>query len=133
MNKSKEAGPSRERCAHRRQRGSCRRHTLCPVLIKETGLQGFPGGPVVKNLPASSEDVGSIPGSGGPQMPWGNKARAPQLLSPSPCPKTGEWPPLATAGESPGVAAKTQCSQKQSRRSSKLPKVRFGENFMGRR
>ena len=51
----------------------------------------------------------------------------------SPCPETREWPPLAAAGESPGVAAKTQCSQKQSRRSSKLPKVRFGVNFMGRR
>ena len=25
---------------------------------------GFPGGSVVKNLPASAEDMGSIPGSG---------------------------------------------------------------------
>ena len=27
-------------------------------------LRGFPGGPVVKNLPAKAGDVGSIPGSG---------------------------------------------------------------------
>jgi len=27
-------------------------------------LRGFPGGPVVKNLPANSGDIGSIPGSG---------------------------------------------------------------------
>ena len=27
---------------------------------------GFPGGSVVKNLPASARDVGSVPGSGGP-------------------------------------------------------------------
>ena len=39
-----------------------------------------------KNLPASSEDVGSIPGSGRSQMPWSNKARAPQLLSRCPGP-----------------------------------------------
>ena len=26
--------------------------------------KGFPGGPVVKNLPSSAEDVGSIPGQG---------------------------------------------------------------------
>ena len=27
---------------------------------------GFPGGSVVKNLPAVARDVGSVPGSGGP-------------------------------------------------------------------
>ena len=29
-----------------------------------TSLLGFPGGSVVKNLPASAEDAGLIPGSG---------------------------------------------------------------------
>ena len=28
-------------------------------------LLGFPGGSVVKNLPASAQDTGTIPGSGG--------------------------------------------------------------------
>ena len=41
----------------------------------------FPGGPVVKNLPASAGDMGSIPGLGRPHMPRSNSAHAPQLLS----------------------------------------------------
>ena len=35
-------------------------------LIRE----GFPGGAVVKNLPANAEDTGSSPGLGGSHMPW---------------------------------------------------------------
>ena len=42
----------------------------------------FPGGPVVKNLPANAGDTGSISGQGGSHMPWSNQACAPQLLSP---------------------------------------------------
>ena len=42
---------------------------------------GFPGGSVVKNLPANAGDMGLIPGSGGSRMPWSNQVRAPQLLS----------------------------------------------------
>ena len=41
----------------------------------------FPGGAVVKNLPANAGDTGSIPGPGRSHMPWSNEARAPQLLS----------------------------------------------------
>ena len=37
---------------------------LCPL-----GLQGFPGGTVVKNPAANAEDMGSIPGLG--RYPWG--------------------------------------------------------------
>ena len=36
------------------------------------GLCGFPGGPVVKNLPANAGDVGLIPGSGRSHMPQGS-------------------------------------------------------------
>ena len=32
----------------------------------------FPGGPVVKNLPATAGDMGSIPGPRRPTMPRGN-------------------------------------------------------------
>ena len=42
---------------------------------------GFPGGTVVKNPPANSEDTGSSPGPGGSHMPRSNWACAPQLLS----------------------------------------------------
>ena len=41
----------------------------------------FPGGAVVKNLPANAGDMGSIPGPGRSHMPRSNGARAPQLLS----------------------------------------------------
>ena len=34
--------------------------------------QNFPGGPVVKNLPASAGDTGSIPDLGRFHMFWGN-------------------------------------------------------------
>ena len=32
----------------------------------------FPGGAVVKNLPANAGDAGSIPGPGRSHMPWSN-------------------------------------------------------------
>ena len=41
----------------------------------------FPGGSVVKNLPAIAGDAGLSPDPGRSHMPWSNKARAPQLLS----------------------------------------------------
>ena len=42
----------------------------------------FPGGSVVKNLPANAGNTGSIPCPGRFHMPWGNSAGAPQLLKP---------------------------------------------------
>ena len=42
----------------------------------------FPGGPVVKNLPASAGDMSSIPDPGSSHMPQSKWAPAPQLLSP---------------------------------------------------
>ena len=42
---------------------------------------GFPGGAVVKNLPAIAGDTGLSPGPGRSHMPWSNLARVPQLLS----------------------------------------------------
>ena len=41
----------------------------------------FPGGAVVKNLPANAGDTGSSPGPGTSHMPWSNYAHAPQLVS----------------------------------------------------
>ena len=46
--------------------------------------EGFPGGSVVKNLPANAGDKGSTPGLGRFHMPWDNKACASQLLSQHP-------------------------------------------------
>ena len=41
-------------------------------LINNAMLLDFPGGPVVKNLPANAEDMGSIPGLGKSHIPLGN-------------------------------------------------------------
>ena len=50
--------------------GSTRvRHDLA---TKYSTTQGFPGGSVVKNLPAKAGDMGSIPGLGRPRMPQSN-------------------------------------------------------------
>ena len=42
---------------------------------------GFPGGTVVRSLPANAGDTGSSPGLGRSHMPRSNWAREPQLLS----------------------------------------------------
>ena len=44
-----------------------------PMLgLKYTDFQGFPGGAVVKNLPANAGDTDSSPGPGGSHMPRSN-------------------------------------------------------------
>ena len=42
------------------------------AAIKIRDLPGFPGGSVVKNLPASSGDMGLFPDLGRSHMPWSN-------------------------------------------------------------
>ena len=42
---------------------------------------GFPGGPLVKNLPPNGGDIGSIPSPGKPHMHRTATACVPQLLS----------------------------------------------------
>ena len=49
---------------------------------KRFAMRDFPGGTVVKNLPANAGDMGSSPGLGRSHMPRSKKAHAPQLLSP---------------------------------------------------
>ena len=46
-----------------------------------TGIKGFPGGSVVKNLPTNAGDAGSISDPGRSHMLQSNQAHAPQLLS----------------------------------------------------
>ena len=50
-----------------------------PSLVKIIETRDFPGGPVVKNLPCSAEDLSSIPGQGtkipdhsGTKVLWSN-------------------------------------------------------------
>jgi len=42
------------------------------ILVAKRQGQGFPDGLVVKNLPASAEDMGLILGVGRSHMPWSN-------------------------------------------------------------
>ena len=51
------------------------------IIVIKKEVQGFPGGAVVKNLPADVGHTELSPGLGRSHMPWSNKARAPQLLS----------------------------------------------------
>ena len=48
---------------------------------REKSSLDFPGGPVIKTLPAKAGDMGSIPGLGRFHIPWGSEACEPQLLS----------------------------------------------------
>ena len=48
--------------------------------FKKFLFRDFPGSTVDKNLPANVGYTGSSPGPGRFHMPWGNKARMPQLL-----------------------------------------------------
>jgi len=59
----------------------CMLYSYYLFILKLINLD-FPGGPVVKNLTANTEDMGSVPALGGLHMPWGNQVCAPQLLSP---------------------------------------------------
>ena len=47
----------------------------------QKGMEGFPGGAVVENLPANAGDTGLSPGLGRSHMPRSNWAREPQLPS----------------------------------------------------
>ena len=49
---------------------------------KKKNIEGFPGGPVVKNSHCYAGDTGSIPGRGRPHAPQSSNAHRPQLLSP---------------------------------------------------
>ena len=107
-------------------------------------MLGFPGGAVVGSLPANAGDTGSNPGLGRSHMLRSGWAHAPQLLglrsracepqllkpgrlepvlrskrghrSEKSVHRSEEWPPLASAGESPRAAVKTQCSQKKEKK-----------------
>ena len=52
-----------------------------PKCPSTSEWRGFPGGTVVKNLPANAGDMGSSPGLGRSHMPQSGQAREPQLLS----------------------------------------------------
>ena len=45
---------------------------ICWLPVLRDITQGFPGGAVVKNLPANARDKGSSPGLGRPHMPRSN-------------------------------------------------------------
>ena len=54
---------------------------IANLSLKIRIYRDFPGGAVVKNLPANAGDMGLIPGPGRCHSLQNYKARAPQLLS----------------------------------------------------
>ena len=75
-------------------------------LTIKTPILGFPGGSVVKNLPANVGDMGWISDPERFHMPWGNQAHVPQLLKPV-CPRASATREVTTMG-SPGTADREQ-------------------------
>jgi len=55
---------------------------LTSALVQSKLHWGLPGGPVVKNMPASAGEEGSIPSLGRSHTQQSNEAHAPQLLKP---------------------------------------------------
>ena len=55
---------------------------MCVCTLKKLEDWDFTGGPVVRNLPSSTGDVGSIADPGRSHMWSSNKVPVPQLLSP---------------------------------------------------
>ena len=47
-------------------------------------FKGFPGGSVVKNMPANARDMSSIPGLGRSHMLWSNKVQEPRTATTEP-------------------------------------------------
>ena len=45
---------------------------VCELYLNKIIIKGFPGGSVVKNLPANAGDMGSVPGLGGSHVPRSN-------------------------------------------------------------
>ena len=56
------------------------------IVYSNVIVHDFPGGPVVKSLPANAGDLGSIRVLGRSHMLQSNLAQAPRLLSPCPRP-----------------------------------------------
>ena len=73
-------------------------------ISKKSWHLGFPGGAVVKSLPANAGDTGLIPGPGRSHMPRSNWARAPQLLSL----RSGAREPRVLKPPAPGARAPQQ-------------------------
>ena len=66
-------------CTLGREGGGSKKHKenfmcnfSCPILKYKFYFWDFPGGAVVKNLPANAGDTGSSPGPGRSHMPQGN-------------------------------------------------------------
>ena len=98
------------------------RKELVQISNKKTEARGFPGGPVVKTMPSSAGDTGSIPGQGvRTHMVWRNRAHALQLLSPRTIePAHHNWREAWCRKPGAHTAVKTQPSQKNKKTATKL-------------
>ena len=95
-------------------------------ISEDTSLD-FPDGTLGKNPPVTVGDMGSIAGPGTFHMPWGNKAREPQLLSPLAATPEAHGPetcapqqeatatrsPRAATEQPPSLQLEKACAQQQ--------------------
>ena len=102
--------------------GQCERAAFCvkreeqeQLVLRNSRIGDFPGGPVTKNLPYNAGDAGSIPGQGtkiphaaGQLSP---RATTTELAHSGPCTPQLERSPCATT-KSLHAATKTRRSQK---------------------
>ena len=89
-------------------------HSQTPEKLRDTRcFGGFPGGSVVKNLPASAGDTGLIPSRGRSHVPQGSWASVPQLLSVCPeCqPRSPDYWSLRCNSSSPATTREKPTQQ----------------------
>ena len=79
------------------------------ACFEKTLVGDFPGGPVVKNVPAKTGDTSSITGPGRSHMLWAAKPMMPAF--PRAHTPQQEKPHLAQLEKRPHTAMKTHCSQ----------------------
>ena len=76
------------------------RRSLYPIILTIKKTWDFPGGPVVRNLPANAEDMGLIPGPGRSHMRGATK-----LVCPTTEPTCYNYQSLHTLGPQPETCA----------------------------
>ena len=76
------------------------RHSLYPIILTIKKTWDFPGGPVARNLPANTEDMGLIPGPGRFHMHGATK-----LVCPTTEPMCYNYRSLHTLGPQPETCA----------------------------
>ena len=104
-------------------------HALSPTQGQEQRQKDFPGGPVVKNLPAKARDTGSILDLGRSHRPWGNSTHVPQALRtkrPTACAQQQEKPPQGGLHTREPAGSNEDPGQKEKKGQKKQERTKIG-------